>query len=534
MAINPSSDPIQSTDPRTGASIGSFSPTPVSEIQPIVDKARIALGDWSEFKTRTRIELFRKAYREFYRAREELAELISAETGKPLVEAYSSEILPCLDCFKYYLKNYKKLLKKVSVRAQNPLLKLRRGFVTYEPIGVVAVLSPWNYPLLLALQHIIPALLVGNVVIHKPSEHTTLTAKKIREIFDRAYLPRNVLRLVVGYADVGQELVSSHVDKIFFTGSTQVGRRIYQKASGSLTPVNMELGGSDPMIVLPDANIERAINGAVWGAFSNAGQTCVSVERLFVHSDIFEEFLERLTKRVNKIRLTPDRETADVSCLLNAEQINKIISLVGEAELKGAIVHCGGVPNTSLGNLFYEPTVISRVDSSMRMSAEEIFGPVVSVTSFSSDEEALFLANQSCYGLSASIWTEDLKRGMCLAKKIVAAAVHINEIMVHLAQFEAPYCGWKNSGIGVSHGPWGLMEMVRTKYVTTERGFIGRFLKLFFKDFVNSNIWWFPYGSERVNDFEGLLSLLHGESRAVRFKAVPAALRAIFRKKTVD
>ena len=530
MASNLPSDAIHSVDPRSGESIGSFSPTPASEISHIVEKARTAFRDWSEFEIRTRIELLNKAYREFFQARKELAEVISSETGKPLVEAYSSEILPCLDCFKYYLKNHKKLLQDVPVRAQNPLLRLRRGFVRYEAIGVVAILSPWNYPLLLAMQHIIPALLAGNVVIYKPSEYTSLTAEKIRSLFDRAYLPRNVLRLVMGLADVGQELVGSSVDKIFFTGSTPVGRSIYRKAATNLTPVNMELGGSDPMIVLPDANLERAVNGAVWGAFCNAGQTCVSVERLFIHSDIFDDFLGRLTKKVSKIKLASDNLAGDVSCMLNESQVSKVVALVEEAERKGAIVHCGGVPNSRLGERFYEPTVISHIDSSMRISQEEVFGPVVSVTSFSSDEEAVFLANESDYGLSASVWTEDLKRGRRLATKIVAGAVHINEVLVHLAQFEAPYSGRKNSGIGVSHGPWGLMEMVKPKYVTTERGFVRKFLKLFFKDFVNSNIWWFPYGSERVNDFDGLLNLLHGESRATRLKAVPSALRAIFRK----
>ncbi|MFQ5771732.1 MAG: aldehyde dehydrogenase family protein, partial [bacterium] len=277
MALKIESDSLFSMNPRTGEIIGEFSPIDPDHMPDIIQKAQTAFKHWSNLSLKTRLELFRKAYRQFYLFQDEIANLISAETGKPLVEAYSSEILPVLDCFKYYLKNVKKILKSHRIKSLNPIFKVRKGLVRYESLGIVVVISPWNFPFLLSMQHIIPAILAGNVIIHKPSEHTTLTGLKIREVFDRAYLPKGVLEIVAGLSDVGQTLVNSKVDKIIFTGSTEVGKKIYQAAAQNLVPVNMELGGSDPMIVLEDANLERAVNGALWGAFSNAGQACLSV-----------------------------------------------------------------------------------------------------------------------------------------------------------------------------------------------------------------------------------------------------------------
>ncbi|RMF62769.1 MAG: aldehyde dehydrogenase family protein, partial [Calditrichaeota bacterium] len=435
----------------------------------ILSKARTAFRDWSELSLRTRLELFKKAYRQFYEDRDEIANLISQETGKPVVEAYSSEILPVLDGFKYYLRTVPKLLKKQRVKSFNPIFKLRKSYFRYEPLGVVAVISPWNFPFLLSMQHIIPAILAGNVVIHKPSEYTSLTGLKIREIFDRAYLPRNVLEVVTGLADVGQALVGSKLDKIVFTGSTEVGKKIYRAAAENLVPVNMELGGSDPMIVLEDANLERAVGAALWGAFNNAGQACVSVERLFVHEAIANVFIDKLVDKVRKLRLATNSEEGDVACLAYEKQLEKMQQYVQDAVEKGAVLHCGGRLRRDLGDLYFEPTVLSNTNSSMALYKEEVFGPIVSVIPFLSDDEAVFLANDTRFGLSASIWTENRKRALAIADQIQAGSVLINEVHINVAQIEAPYSGFKESGLGVSHGPWGVLEVVRPKFISTDR-----------------------------------------------------------------
>lgn len=527
MTLRVETGSLFSYNPRTGAVIGEFQATPVEHIPAVLEKSRTAFEGWSAITLKTRLELFRKAYGQFYDAHEEIAHLISEETGKPVVEALSSEVLPVLDAFKYYLKNMPKFLKSQKVKPVNPLFKLRRGIVNYEPLGVIAVISPWNYPFLLGMQHIIPAILAGNVVIHKPSEHTTLTGLKIREIFDRSYLPKGVLEVVTGLVDVGQALVNARLDKIMFTGSTAVGRKIYQAAAENLTPVNMELGGSDPMIVLEDADLERAVNAAVWGAFTNTGQACLSVERLYLHETILDSFVEKLVARTRELDFkAADDENYELSSIANEPQYEKIKFLIQDAAEKGAVIHCGGRERQDLGPLYYEPTILSGVNNTMEISRSEVFGPVIQVFPFMSDDEAVFLANDSDFGLSASVWTEDLRKGRALARRIEAASVLVNELHIHAAQFEAPYSGTKESGIGVSHGPWGVLEVVRPKYINSERR-IGRWLS---KTPGKKNIWWYRYSVELVQDLKAFTHFLHAPTRWQKLKALPSTVRAFFRQ----
>lgn len=529
IPVNFETEKIASLNPRSGEAIGEFIPTETAELPEILRKARTAFDDWSSFSLKTRIELFKKAYREFYANKDSIARLISQETGKPLVEAYSSEILPVLDCFKYYLANIKKFLATQDITPFNPLFKLRRGYVRYEPIGVVAVISPWNYPFLLAMQHIIPAMLVGNVVIHKPSEYTTLTGLKIREIFDRAYLPKSVLSVVTGFAEVGRALVESDLDKIFFTGSTSVGQKIYESAARNLTPVNMELGGNDAMIVLPDADLERATSAAVWGAFNNCGQACVSVERLYVHESIMDVFVRRLVEKAGRITFANESCEGEVACPVNEMQFKKIKLLVEEAVENGAVVRLGGRPASEAGKLYFEPTVLTNVHSSMHVFRQEIFGPVVLVMPFLTDDEAVFMANDSQFGLSASVWTRNLRKGRALAERIEAGAVLINDLESHVAQFEAPYTGYKKSGLGVSHGPWGIAELVRTKYVNMDRPLLGGLLSLVSRNLATKKVWWFRYSEKHASDFVAFADFLHADSIWKRVAASLRALRALFR-----
>lgn len=528
MALKLESGTLLSFNPSTGEPVATFTGTPLEEISSILAKARSAFETWSELSLKTRLELFRKAYREFFLAREEIASLISQETGKPLVESYT-EIFTVLDGFKYYLKHTPKFLRDTPIASTNPLLKIRKGFVRYEPLGVVVVISSWNFPFLLAMHHIIPALLVGNVVIHKPSEHTTLVGLKIREVFDRSYLPKSVLEIVAGLSDVGRTLASAKVDKIYFTGSTDVGRKIYQSAAANLVPVNMELGGSDAMVVLEDANFKRAVNAAVWGGFTNAGQACLSVERVYVHESIFDQFLDELIRKSRKIRKRADLAEGEVSCLINEQQRQKIERLVNDAAQKGAVIHLGGKPHPNKGDGYFEPTILTKVTSAMDITKEEIFGPVIIVTPFITDEEAVFLANESDFGLSASVWTENRQRGLKIAQKIQAGAVLINDIFSHIAQSEAPYTGFKNSGLGVSHGPWGIMELVRPKFVSSDRPVVNRFLGLFVKRLVENDLWWYQYNSRVANGFNAMLQFLHEETIWKRMKAVPGLIRLLLR-----
>ncbi len=514
----------------SGKSVAGFTPTSPEDLPEIIGSAENALQEWSALSLADRKACLRRAYHEFHNAKDEVAELVSSETGKPLCEAYSSEILPVLDCFKYYLGNIQRFIRETTVTPINPLLRLRRGVVRYEPLGVVAVISPWNFPLLLSMQHIVPALLIGNVVIHKPSELTTLTGLKLREVFDRASLPKDVLQVVAGFADLGAALVSSAVDKIFFTGSSAVGRKVYQAAAQNLTPVNMELGGSDPMVILEDANLEKAANAALWGGFTNAGQACVSVERIYVHEKRHSEFLEKLLSKARRLRLDESGPDNDVGGMINEVQRDKVAAMVNQMEAGGAVLLLGGTESNERSKESLRPTIISGRDAETPLGDQEIFGPVFSVTPFATDDQAIERANASRYGLSASIWTEDKKRGLMLANGIEAATVHVNEVMSHLAQFEAPYAGYKESGLGVSRGPWGIQELVRTKYVTVDRPWLSWFLRTTLRHLGDNNVWWFHYGRERAADFRAFADFLHSKSLLSRIQSGFGALRALFRK----
>ncbi len=530
MALKIDAGKLFSIHPGSGQTIAAFASTPPEEIPAVLAKARSAFETWSELSLQTRLELFRKAHREFFLARDEIARLISEETGKHIVEAYT-EVLVVLDCFKYYLKYIPKFLQDQKVAASNPLLKIRTGYVRYEPLGVVLVISSWNFPFLLAMHHIVPALLVGNVVIHKPSEHATQMGLKIREVFDRSYLPKGVLEIVTGLADIGSALTSAKVDKICFTGSTEVGRKIYQSAAENLTPVNMELGGSDAMIVLEDANRKRAVNAALWGGFTNAGQACLSVERLFVQESIFEPFLEELIDKARALRLKAnDSEEGEISSLISHQQLAKIERLVNDAAQKGAVVRLGGKPVRNQEGWYFEPTILTNVTAAMNIARDEIFGPVMIVTPFITDDEAAFLANDSNFGLSASVWTRDRERGLKIAQKIKAGAVLINDIFLHIAQSEAPYTGYKNSAIGVSHGPWGIMELVRPKYINLDRPLFNRILGKAVKRLVDNDLWWFRYNRDLPCGFSSLLEFLHENTIWKRLRAVPGMIKLLLRK----
>lgn len=395
---------------------------------------------------------------------------------------------------------------------------------------MVLVISSWNFPFLLAMHHIIPALLVGNVVIHKPSEHATRVGLKIREVFDRSYLPKGVLEIVTGLSEIGSALVNAKVDKICFTGSTEVGRKIYQSAAASLTPVNMELGGSDAMIVLEDANWKRALNAALWGGFTNAGQACLSVERLYVQESIFEPFLEELIDKARTLRLNVGAsEEGEIPSLMLHQQLAKIERLVNDAVQKGAVLRLGGKPIRDREGWYFEPTILTNVTASMDISREEIFGPVMIVTPFITDDEVVFLANDSNFGLSASVWTENRQRGLQVAQKIQAGAVLVNDLFVHIGQSEAPYTGWKSSGLGVSHGPWGIMEMVRPKYINCDRPVVNRFLGLFFQRLVDNDPWWFQYNRRVATGFNAMLRFLHERTIWKKMQAVPGLIRLLLR-----
>lgn len=514
-----------SINPATLEVIAEIETTPLEEVYRISKVAQEAFKKWASTRIDERLALLKNAREILYKNRDEIAKLITLENGKPIVESYSMEIFPTLDLFDFHIKNAKRILKPKRVRSQIPLFWVKRNYIYFEPLGVVAVISPWNYPLLLPIAPIISALVAGNCVIFKPSEYTSLIGLKIYEIFKEAGFPEGVFNIVIGYGDVGEALVNSEVDKISFTGSTKTGRIIMQNAAKKPIPVSLELGGKDPMIVFDDVNIELVSSAAVWGAFANAGQTCVSVEVCYVHEKIFDVFVEKVVEKTRKLKigngLDPDVEIGPIN---NEKQLIIIENQIKDAISKGARILTGGkriTPKDKNGNelkgYFFEPTVITDVNDSMLLMKEETFGPILPVVKFSDEEEVIQIVNSSEYGLSASVWTKDRKRAERVVKKIRSGSVLVNECVVHYGDAKAPCGGVKSSGFGRVHSEFGIYDMVNVKF--------GSY------DFISPHrLWWFGYDIGLLRTIKKSIDFLYSRSVIQKIKSAPHLLLNLYRR----
>lgn len=447
-----------------------------------------------------------------------VAELVAKENGKPMVEAYTSEIIPSLDIIKYYTRRSGRILRRRRVRISIPLLKTKTAFVQYEPYGVVGIISPWNYPLMLPLGQIIPALMAGNAAIFKPSEYTPLVGSLIADFLWEVGIPRKLLATVQGGGDVGAALVAAGPDKIFFTGSTSTGRRVSELAAKNLTPVSLELGSKDAMIVLSDADINAATSGAIWGAFMNAGQTCVSVERCFVHEKIFDSFVSELQRKIEDLHIGAGTESeTDIGAIIHRTQFEIIRNQVNDAVTRGARIVAGGEFSDRGGSYFIPPTVLVNVPLDCLLMKEETFGPVLPVVEFHTDSEAVDLANASKFGLSASIWTADSKRALEIAKRLRAGASTVNDVISYYGISDGVVGGVKESGTGRVHGREGILEMVSPKYYEVEHA--ARMKKL----------WWFKYDRTSLSFFETAIDFLFSKNPFQRlislFNLAPKFLR---------
>ncbi len=516
---------LKSINPATLEVLKEIETTPVEEVFEISRKAQGAFKKWSATSIDERLKLLKRARDILYEDRDEIAKLITLENGKPILESYSMEIFPSLDLFDFYIKNARKILKPKKVRSQIPLFWLKKNYIHFEPLGVVAVISPWNYPLLLPIAPIISALVVGNCVIFKPSEYTSLIGLKIYEIFKEAGFPENVFNIVIGFGDVGEALVNSNIGKISFTGSTKTGRIIMRNAGKKPIPVTLELGGKDPMIVFDDVDVELVSSAAVWGAFANAGQTCVSVEVCYVQEKIFEKFVERVIEKTKKLKigngLDPDVEIGPIN---NEKQLKIIETQIQDAVSKGAKILTGGkriFPRDKNGNelkgYFFEPTVITDVDDSMLLMKEETFGPVLPVVKFKDEDEIIEIVNSSEYGLSASVWTKDKRRAKRIVEKIKSGAVLVNECVVHYGDAKAPCGGVKSSGFGRVHSEFGLYDMVNIKFESY--------------DYISPyRLWWFGYDDKLLKTIKNAVDFLYSPSLGKRIKSIPGLVFNLFRK----
>ena len=450
--------------------------------------------------------------------RDALADAVVAESGKPRVEALFADIFVAVDTAAYFEKNAQRLLRSERVPRHSLAAKTKSGKLAYVPQGVIGIISSWNYPLAIPLSQIIPAIAAGNSVICKSSDFTPHCGALIEKLFTDAGFPNDLVTIVQGGGEVGQALIEADPDKILFTGSVATGRRVAEACAKRLIPTVLELGGKDAMLVLADANLDIAASAAVWGSYTNCGQVCLSVERLFVEQSVSDEFAARCVAKTKKLRLGPGNDpTTDVGPMIRPYHVQRMVDLVEEAVSRGARVLYGGHQRVDLGPNFFEPTVITNVDSTMKLFQEETFGPILAIQTVADAEEAIVRANDSPFALAASVWTRDTSRGEAIAKRLRAGAVMVNDAISYFAIAEAPHGGCGASGWGRTHGKAGLLEMVQTKYVDVDR-LPGR-----------EKPWWYRYGADLQRAADAFLHFEYSRSLATRLKNAGAALKTMFR-----
>lgn len=491
--------------PSTGEVLAEVSLLSEQQAQEVVARAVAAFPSWRDTKIEDRAATLRRVHEILLQDADRIAELIAKEQGKPFAEAHLVEILPSLEHLKHLAATAAETLAPQEREASVFLLGHKRARVEYVPIGPTLVVTPWNYPFSIPLTGIAAALVAGNTVVLKPAPATTLIGLALAEIFERAGLPAGVLSTVACDDAVASSLVAdSRFRKILFTGSVPTGRKIMASAATHGTPVTLELGGKDPAIVCHDADLDRAAEGIVWAAFMNAGQTCASVERVYVDERVADSFVAKVVERTKTLRVgDPLDGSTDVGALTLERQVATVEAHVKDAVARGAKVEIGGARLDRAGN-FYAPTVLTNVTHEMACMRDETFGPTLPIMRVSSLDEAIRLANDSPYGLTASGWTRNEKTAARLERELQAGVVTINDHVYSFGEPTSPWGGVKASGVGRTHGEIGLRDFTEPKYVARDMSRGGE-------------VWWFPYGP----DFKAMMS---GALRAFHHALLPVRL----------
>jgi acyl-CoA reductase-like NAD-dependent aldehyde dehydrogenase len=518
MGATTATSQLESFNPATGERIGAVDITPPEDVQAVVDEVAKVQPVWAQLTLADRGRYLERAAQVVIDEGDEIRDLIVREQGKPRNEAFSMEILPTIDALKWISGAGAEILADEKIPMPQMFLKTKRSSFTYEPLGVIGIISPWNYPWSIPFGEVALSLMAGNGVVLKPASLTPLIGQRIQHVFERAGVPEGLVRVVHG-PGTGSALAKSSVGKVFFTGSVETGRSVGEECARRLKGSVLELGGKDPMIVLADANLEHTIAGAVWGGFANAGQTCSGIERAYVVREVADRFIEGVVAGAQRLRVgDPLSWDTEIGPMVSREQFEIVRELVDDAVAAGATLRCGGPVDAPAGvehGAFYAPTVLTGVTHEMRIMREEIFGPVLPIIVVDSEDEAMALANDSEFGLGASVWTSDRQKGERMAQQLEAGMVWIND---HMFSHGACQCSWggvKDSGLGRTHSKFGLYECVNIKLRVWE----GSALR---------DPWWHPYDETLGNALSSTATILYGRP-SIRARALRDGMTPLLR-----
>jgi acyl-CoA reductase-like NAD-dependent aldehyde dehydrogenase len=494
---------IEVDNPATGEIIGSVPNVGSAQLAEMAARGRAAQPAWEALGFDGRAEIFGRCQKWLLENQERVIESVVKETGKAYEDGLLAEIAYTAGAFKHWSKVAPDYLADERIRTSSPFVKGRKLVVRHAPVGLVGVIGPWNFPVTNSFGDCIPAMAAGNSVILKPSEVTPLTSLLIAEGMRACGIPEGVFQVATGDGETGSNLIDL-VDFIMFTGSTRTGRKVAVKAAENLIPYGLELGGKDPMIVLADADVERAANYAAFYAMNNAGQVCISVERVYVEAPIYDEFVQKVTEKVRTLRQEAPTGpgTTDVGAVIFGPQIDIVENHVNDAVDKGAKVLVGGKAHRD-GGRFFEPTVLVDVDHSMTCMTEETFGPTIPIMKVDSIDEAIRLANDSPYGLQASVFSKDTDKAEAVARQIEAGAVCVNDCQINYTALELPMGGWKTSGVGVRHGSAGIRKYTKSQTILVTKLALGK-----------QDLHMHPYTAKRTKLFTRMIGFIYGRGRS--------------------
>ena len=488
-------------NPATGETVATVPDLGAAEVAEMAARGRAAQPEWEAYGFEGRGRVLSRAQKWLMDNAERVVETIVSETGKTWEDAQLAEIGYAGNAFGFWAKEAGSYLSDEKVKSSQLLVKGKKLILRYRPLGLIGVIGPWNYPLTNSFGDCIPALAAGNSVILKPSEITPLTSLLLAEGLRECGLPENVLQIATGRGETGAALVE-HVDMIMFTGSTRTGRKVAMAAAERLIPASLELGGKDPMIVLSDADLERAANFATYYSMQNAGQTCISIERVYVEEPVYDEFVAKVAEKVRRLRVGKPEGlgSVEVGAITFPPQLEIIKDHVEDARQKGAKVLTGGRQAPGPGR-FYEPTVLVDVDHSMKCMTEETFGPTLPIMKVQDADEAVHLSNNSHYGLGSSVFTRDVKRGEQIARRLEAGAATVNDAMINYTVLELPMGGAKASGLGSRHGAGGIRKYCSQQAIVVTR--LG----------MKKEPFMYPYKARTSRMLARLFKLLYGRGR---------------------